>query len=80
MHGIGLLSVAKTDSANFPSDFNLPIVIFLLDYPNSFLLEFDCLPSCAELPGGIDESAATGLCQSEEFIRANPVRQTGWDP
>jgi hypothetical protein len=32
MHGIGLLSVTKTDSANFPSDFNLPIVIFLLDY------------------------------------------------
>jgi hypothetical protein len=37
MHGIGLLSVAKTDSANFPSDFNLPIVIFLLDYQISIL-------------------------------------------
>jgi hypothetical protein len=24
------------------------------------------------LPGGIDESSATRLCQSEDFIRANP--------
>jgi hypothetical protein len=33
IHGIGLLSLTKTDSANFPSDFNLPVVISLLDYP-----------------------------------------------
>jgi hypothetical protein len=32
IHGIGLLSLTKTDSANFPSDFNLPVVISLLDY------------------------------------------------
>jgi hypothetical protein len=30
--------------------------------------------------GGIDESSATGLCQSEDFIRANPVRRTARDP
>jgi hypothetical protein len=39
MHGIGLLSVTKTDSANFPSDFNLPVVIFLLDYPSRAVVE-----------------------------------------
>jgi hypothetical protein len=33
------------------------------------------------LPGGIDESSAIGLChQSEDFIRANPVRRTAWGP
>jgi hypothetical protein len=35
--------------------------------------------SYAELPSGIDERSATGLCQSEDFIRANPVRRTAWD-
>jgi hypothetical protein len=36
IHGIGLLSLTKTDSANFPSDFNLPVVISLLDYQDEF--------------------------------------------
>jgi hypothetical protein len=34
IHGIGLLWRRETDVANFPSDFNWPIVIFLLDYRN----------------------------------------------
>jgi hypothetical protein len=32
LHGIGLLLLGKADSAHFPSDFNVPVVIFLLDY------------------------------------------------
>jgi hypothetical protein len=34
-HGIGLPMGIGTDSANFPSDFNFPVVIFLQDYPIS---------------------------------------------
>jgi hypothetical protein len=33
MHRIVLPLLRESDSANFPSDFNLPVVIFLLDYP-----------------------------------------------
>jgi hypothetical protein len=41
MHGIGLLWLRETDSANFPSNFTWPIVIFLLDYrKNSCGLSF----------------------------------------
>jgi hypothetical protein len=32
MHRIVLPLLRESDSANFPSDFNLPVVIFLLDY------------------------------------------------
>jgi hypothetical protein len=32
-HGIGLPMGIGTHSANFPSDFNFPVVIFLQDYP-----------------------------------------------
>jgi hypothetical protein len=32
LHGIALLWLRETDSANFPSDINWPVVIFLLDY------------------------------------------------
>jgi hypothetical protein len=33
LHGIALLWLRETDSANFPSDINWSVVIFLLDYP-----------------------------------------------
>jgi hypothetical protein len=32
IYGIALLWRRETDSANFPSDVNWPVVIFLLDY------------------------------------------------
>jgi hypothetical protein len=36
MHRIVLPLLRESDSANFPSDFNLPVVIFLLDYRKIF--------------------------------------------
>jgi hypothetical protein len=32
IHGLALLWLRETDSANFPSDVNPRVVIFLLDY------------------------------------------------
>jgi hypothetical protein len=32
LHGIGLRLLSKADSAHFPSDFHVPVVISLLDY------------------------------------------------